>query len=204
VGLHEGDRRSLLVAVGRLGAGEHEEVCLVENASDEPAVLLSVERDDAVEAQLARERLEAPGQRAAADDVVSDGMVVRDLRDRLQCDGVPLLLHEAADGDQEGAPVALMEAHACGLPVVSTTHAGIPEIVLDGTSGLLVPENDPSALAAALRRLISDDEGWPALGAAGRAHVEQTFDVAPCTEELLDIYALAMSGRDDAQLLAAR
>ena len=109
---------------------------------------------------------------------------------------------EAADGDPEGAPVALMEAHACGLPVVSTTHAGIPEVVLDGQSGLLVPENDPRSLAGAIRQLVRDHETWPTLGAAGRAHVEQTFDVAPCTEELLGVYARAMSGRDDLRLVA--
>ncbi len=109
---------------------------------------------------------------------------------------------EAEDGDQEGAPVALMEAHACGLPVVSTTHAGIPEIVRDGQSGLLVPENDPRSLAGAIRQLVRDHETWPTLGAAGRTHVEQTFDVAPCTEELLGVYARAMSARDDPRLLA--
>ncbi len=109
---------------------------------------------------------------------------------------------EAPDGDEEGAPVALMEAHAAGLPVVSTRHAGIPEVVLDGLSGLLVPENDVQALADAIRRLIRDHETWPALGAAGRAHVEQAFDVAPCTEELLGVYARAMTGLDDPRLAA--
>lgn len=109
---------------------------------------------------------------------------------------------QARDGDQEGAPVALMEAQASGLPVVSTTHAGIPEVVRDGQSGILVPENDPLSLAGAIRQLVRDHETWPAIGAAGRIHVEQTFDVAPCTEELLDVYARAMSGRDDPRLLA--
>jgi colanic acid/amylovoran biosynthesis glycosyltransferase len=125
---------------------------------------------------------------------------VRDLLDRAHL--FVLASAEAGDGDQEGTPLALMEAHACGLPVVSTTHAGIPEVVLDGQSGLLVPENDAPALADAIRRLVRDHETWPALGAAGRTHVEQTFDVAPCTEELLGVYARAMSGRDDPRLLA--
>ena len=48
----------------------------------------------------------------------------------------------AADGDQEGTPVSLMEAQAAGLPVLSTTHSGIPEVVLDGASGFLVSERD--------------------------------------------------------------
>lgn len=97
----------------------------------------------------------------------------------------------AADGDQDGTPVALMEAQASGLPVVSTLHGGIPEVVLDGRSGLLVPEGEPEALADALRRIVDDHESWPELGAAGRAHIETTFDVAPCTEQLLGVYAQA-------------
>ncbi|CAM6450945.1 colanic acid biosynthesis glycosyltransferase WcaL [Citrobacter sedlakii] len=55
-----------------------------------------------------------------------------------------------ADGDMEGIPVALMEAMAVGIPVVSTVHSGIPELVEAGKSGWLVPENDAQALAAQL------------------------------------------------------
>lgn len=115
-------------------------------------------------------------------------------------DGAHLFLlasAEAADGDSEGTPVALLEAQACGLPVVSTLHAGIPEVVVDGCSGLLVPEHDPRALADALLRLMRDNASWPALGARGRAHVEQRFDVVPCTRTLLGVYARAASGRLD-------
>jgi colanic acid/amylovoran biosynthesis glycosyltransferase len=129
-----------------------------------------------------------------------DSAFVRRLLDRAHL--FVLASMEAPDGDQEGAPVALMEAHASGLPVVSTWHAGAPEVVLDGQSGLLVPENDAHALAEAVRRLVRDHETWPALGAAGRAHVERAFDVAPCTEELLGVYARARTGRNDPRLVA--
>jgi colanic acid/amylovoran biosynthesis glycosyltransferase len=94
----------------------------------------------------------------------------------------------ASNGDQEGTPVALMEAQACGLPVVSTLHSGIPEVVLDGRTGLLVPEGDPDALADALIRIAREPESWPRLGAAGRAHVETTFDMAKHAEQLLAVY----------------
>ena len=97
----------------------------------------------------------------------------------------------AENGDQEGTPVALIEAQACGLPVVSTLHSGIPEVVLDGQTGLLVPEGDVDALAGAIVRIAAEPELWPRLGAAGRAHVEATFDVAPCTEQLLAVYECA-------------
>jgi colanic acid/amylovoran biosynthesis glycosyltransferase len=99
----------------------------------------------------------------------------------------------AADGDQEGTPVVLMEAQACGLPVVSTLHSGIPEVVIDGGSGLLVPEGDERALAEAVLRIVREHESWPRLGAAGRAHVAATFDVVPCTDGALDVYASAVA-----------
>lgn len=80
------------------------------------------------------------------------------------------------DGQMEGIPVALMEAMAAGVPVVATRLSGIPELVHDGRTGLLVPERDPEALAAALERLAAD----PALGArlaqAARQTVRDEFD----------------------------
>jgi colanic acid/amylovoran biosynthesis glycosyltransferase len=133
------------------------------------------------------------------DDVVTlhgarDSAFVRDRLGRAHL--FVLASAEAADGDREGTPLVLMEAQACGLPVVATFHAGIPEVVLDGRSGVLVPEHDPQALAGALARVIRDRDTWPALGSRGRAHVERTFDVAPCTEELLDVYARARAHHD--------
>jgi len=58
------------------------------------------------------------------------------------------ILHSvtASNGDMEGTPVVLMEAQACGLPVISTYHSGVPEVVIDGKSGFLVPEKDIQAL----------------------------------------------------------
>jgi colanic acid/amylovoran biosynthesis glycosyltransferase len=98
----------------------------------------------------------------------------------------------AKNGDVEGAPVALAEAQACGLPVVSTTAGGITEVVLDGRSGVLVAEGDNSALAAALVWTVDHRASWPTMGAAGRAHVEQAFDVTVTTRQLLALYADAI------------
>lgn len=94
----------------------------------------------------------------------------------------------AADGDQEGTPVALMEAMAMGLPVVSTVHAGIPEIVTDGVNGYLVPERDSAALAERLRHLLDRPETWQTLGAAGRQTVEREFDVNKLNDRLVELY----------------
>ena len=61
----------------------------------------------------------------------------------------------ANDGDKEGIPVVLMEAQAMGLPVISTYHSGIPELIIDGHNGFLVKERDFSALADKIVTLIS-------------------------------------------------
>jgi colanic acid/amylovoran biosynthesis glycosyltransferase len=99
----------------------------------------------------------------------------------------------AADGDTEGAPVSLLEAQACGMPVISTHHAGIPEIVADGASGLLVPERDVAALAGALRRLIDNPAEWPAMGRSGREFVERRHDLSLLNRRLLDLYEEAIA-----------
>lgn len=83
----------------------------------------------------------------------------------------------ASNGDQEGIPVTLMEAMASGMPVVSTRHSGIPELVEDGRSGLLVEERDPQALSAAIERLLAMPESWPAISRNARHRIEQGFDV---------------------------
>jgi glycosyltransferase involved in cell wall biosynthesis len=67
-------------------------------------------------------------------------------------------------GDKEGKPVAIMEAMACGLPVVSTKHSGIPELIEDGITGLLVAEYDVAATAEAMIRLAEDNDLVRAIG----------------------------------------
>ncbi len=80
-------------------------------------------------------------------------------------------------GDREGIPVALMEAMATGLAVVASDISGIPELVEDGVTGLLVPPGDPQALADAVRRLHDDAGLRSRLGEAARARVEHDFDL---------------------------
>ncbi len=92
---------------------------------------------------------------------------------------------EAPDGDMDGIPVALMEAMAMGMPVVSTTVSGVPELVIDGETGLLVPPGDPHRLADALQRVLSDAQFAHALGQRARARVESAFDSDREGEKLL-------------------
>jgi glycosyltransferase involved in cell wall biosynthesis len=81
-----------------------------------------------------------------------------------------------ADGDRDGIPNVMVEAMAAGLPVVSTAVSGIPELIRDGENGLLVPPEDPGALASALLRLASDVSLRDRLAAAGRETVAERFD----------------------------
>ncbi|NJK41757.1 MAG: colanic acid biosynthesis glycosyltransferase WcaL, partial [Acaryochloridaceae cyanobacterium SU_2_1] len=94
-------------------------------------------------------------------------------------------------GDQEGIPVALMEAMAMGLPVVSTQYTGIPELIEDGVSGFLVPERDCDAIAHKLKKLIDHSQQWQQMGQAGRDYVEAHYNIHPLTKQLMELYCPA-------------
>ncbi len=95
----------------------------------------------------------------------------------------------AADGDTEGgAPTTLLEMQAAGLPVLSTRHADIPEVVQDGASGFLVPERDVEALSARLDWLLSHADRWAEMGAAGREQMLCVHDVAQQAPRLERLY----------------
>jgi colanic acid/amylovoran biosynthesis glycosyltransferase len=101
----------------------------------------------------------------------------------------------AESGDQEGIPVAIMEAMARGLPVISTWHSGIPELVEDERSGLLVPERDAEALADALQTLLETPECLLEMGKAGRRIVEEQFSTQNLNDQLEDYYRSVCSQR---------
>ncbi len=94
----------------------------------------------------------------------------------------------AANGEQEGIPNVAKEAMAMGIPVVSTYHSGIPELVEDGVSGYLAAERDVDALADSLARLLDHPERWPQMGRAGRKKVEEEFDMERLNDQLEALY----------------
>ena len=94
----------------------------------------------------------------------------------------------ASNGDQEGLPVVVVEGMAMGLPIVSTLHSGIPELVEDGVSGFLVPERDVDALTDHLACLIDHPERWPVMGRAGRARIEAEYDIRRSNDRLVALY----------------
>lgn len=95
------------------------------------------------------------------------------------------------DGNREGLPTTILEAMACGTPVVATATTGVPEVVRHGQTGLLVPEGDPVALAAAIERLLDDPAPGMRMAAEARALIEREFDVHRNARALRDVFAEA-------------
>jgi len=83
----------------------------------------------------------------------------------------------ARDGDSEGTPVAVLEAGASALPVVSTRHANIPDVIVEGETGFLVDERDVRGMAAQMIKLAEQPELAAELGSANRQRIEQHFDM---------------------------
>lgn len=95
----------------------------------------------------------------------------------------------ASDGDSEGgAPIGLIEMAATGMPVVSTRHCDIPEVIEDGVGGLLADEGDVHGLVVHLRELISRPDRWIRLASAARARIEEHYDLRRQSAGLAEIY----------------
>jgi glycosyltransferase involved in cell wall biosynthesis len=125
-----------------------------------------------------RARLEALiAERALGDAIQLTGRLdhAEVVRRYAQADLFVLPCRVLADGDRDGIPNVLLEAMAMGLPVVSTAISGIPELVADGRNGLLVPPDDPAAVATAIERLLADADLRARLGVAARATVAEHF-----------------------------
>lgn len=138
-------------------------------------------------------------------EVAGDGVCMPDLRrladelgvaDRVTFLGVvrdvPSLMAGAGlfvlPSRSEGISLTLLEAMARGLPVVATRVGGTPEVVVEGETGLLVPSDDPAALAAAILRVRRDPEAGRRMGEAGRRRVDRHFDVRRMVAEYESIY----------------
>jgi len=110
--------------------------------------------------------------------ILTGAIFQKQLREYLaQSDIFALPCITASDGDMDGIPVVLMEAMAYEVATISTDVSGIPELIRDGESGLLVQEKDPVALADALQRLIQDEQLRDRLGKGGRRMVLHEFDI---------------------------
>lgn len=143
--------------------------------------------EDGGEARLLREQV----ARLELADVVAFGAPVdhRQLR-ALYAEAsvfvLPCLV--AADGDRDGIPNVIAEAMSMGLPVVTTAVSGIPELVVDGQNGVVVPERDAPALANAIGELLGDSRRRAKVGAAARATICERFDSSRTTRQLLELF----------------
>ena len=99
----------------------------------------------------------------------------------------------ARNGFQEGIPVALMEAMACGVPVVSTRHSGIPELVEHGVSGCLAEEHDATKLAEFIERIADDEAFSRTLVKNARARIENGFSMDDLNKRLEGLFASEIS-----------
>jgi len=152
--------------------------------SDAPLYLLLVgggELENTVREQVARlglqERVRFLGVRA-------------DVADILRASDVFVL-----SSRWEGNPMSVMEAMAAGLPVVSTAVGGVPELVQEGATGLLVPSEDAGALAQAMQALVDDPVRRQAMGAAARQHAIARFDIRHTVRGYEQLYEKLLTQR---------
>jgi glycosyltransferase involved in cell wall biosynthesis len=99
---------------------------------------------------------------------------------------MPSVIHKT--GDRDGIPNVIMEALSHCLPVVASDISGIPEVVVDGRTGRLVPQRDPAALARAVKELAADRDKAVAMAEAGRERVLRMFDPEKNTQALFRLF----------------
>ena len=91
-------------------------------------------------------------------------------------------------GEEENQPVVLAEAQAAGLPVIASDIGGVAESMRDGESGYLVKPGNPESIAEAILRVAGHPASWGAMGRAGRAYVEEKFNLDKRNEQLMGLY----------------
>jgi glycosyltransferase involved in cell wall biosynthesis len=104
-----------------------------------------------------------------------------------------VLVHASTTGEPFGQ--VIIEGMAAAKPLVATRGGAVPEIVVDGTTGLLVPMNDAPKMAEAIATLLSDPDRARAMGLAGRERVAQRFTIARTAEGVQKVYDELLDGR---------
>lgn len=130
---------------------------------------------------------------------------VQHLGDRFQCLGlrsdVPAILAAAELAVlptlREGLPNVILEAMAAGKPVVASRVGGVPELVVDGETGFLVPPRDPEALARGVLTLLGDPARAEAMGQAGRERVIRCFSLDRMVRETQQLYEELLATKGD-------
>lgn len=137
--------------------------------------------------QLLEQRIDQLG---IHDHVIFRGVIDQeeclDLYSHAHCFILPSIT--ADNGDMEGIPMVLMEAMAAGLPVISTYHSGIPELIQDQKTGFLVPEKNSEALEKRLSVLIDDYHAYSVMTDNARKTIERNFEISRLNEHLVQIF----------------
>ena len=151
-------------------------------ADSNPAIRLEIAGSGPLERQLRAQAVDMSG-------VTFLGWQTPDqLVSRLAtCSAMIVPSQQATNGDCEGLPTVVLEAIRAGVPVVATRHAGIPEVIVDGETGLLVSERDPAALAAAILRHYTMGDAAQDLVSAGQKRLLADFDATRQSRRLQQI-----------------
>lgn len=192
------ERPRLIVAVGRLvekkGFADLVDACALLTRRGCPyhcQIIGTGPLEEELRAQV--HRLGLPGQVQFLGPL-TQGAVVRHVQ-RAALFAAPCVV--GRDGNRDGLPTVLLEAMALGTPCISTPVAGIPEVVRDGETGLLVPPRDPVVLAAALERLLDDAHLRARLATRARRLVETQFDIHRNAAAMREVFAAAVQGSKD-------
>jgi glycosyltransferase involved in cell wall biosynthesis len=100
----------------------------------------------------------------------------------------------AGDGSAEGTPLAILEAGACGVPVISTRHEGIKDVVVENETGILVDEFDVEGMAEAMKHLAADPSLAREMGKKARSHINRNYSLSRHIEELTKIIIRSHQG----------
>jgi len=176
----------LIVAAGRLSPEKghrHLLAALALLRDEQPPVCLVL-----LGAGQAQGRLAAQIERAGLADRVRFAGFQREILPHLA--GADLLVHPSLS---EGLPNVLLEAFAVQCPVVATGVGGVPELVVPGETGRLVPPADPQSLAAAIREALAHPEATRTMAAAGRQRILADFSFQQQTAQFIDICAAALA-----------
>jgi len=173
-----------------------------------------LERQKAQEVFLATMRLVHEARPSARGVIIGEGSRRPELEEmcrRLGLDGVVRFVGTVPSGevrswlgrldvfslssDWEGLPMVLIEAKACGCPIVATAVGGVPEVVRDGIDGTLVPPRNPRAMADAIISLLDHPEVGRSLGENARAHAFEHFDIARLARQTAEMYRQVLGER---------
>jgi len=113
-------------------------------------------------------------------NVVFPGVITPELLRQYFTESVAFVQHSitAENGDMEGTPVGVLEASAAGLPVVSTLHAGIPDVIINGVTGFLVKEHDVDGMAESMIKLLDEPALAEEMGLRGREIIKKHFSLS--------------------------